>query len=368
MTQPSTTSQPALKPVQSTRLILGTIASFLKTIIGAYALSVILQLVLRFLIGEQVNWIAFFNTFAHLLWIPALILLPLCLLLRQWLLSALLLPAVAAFLLAYGPQFIPRAEEPPPGAETLELLTYNLFARQGDFSVIDAVIRDADADIVALQEISLQARNRFPEAFSDLYPYTAFYATGHATAGMGLMSRYPITEETFWQSDYVPFPLGFLRATLDIDGTPITLYNAHPTHPGMAGSFFDPTNRGREIADLLNRAAQDTGIVLLAGDFNMPDQSEDYAEITRQYQDAYHEVGWGMGWTFPDKNGGTPGVYNVTSLADLIPIFPILRLDYVFYRGSIQALQAEVWPTSGTSDHHPLWVQLEINPTPDQAE
>lgn len=341
------------------RLLIGVLKYFFKAMIGAYALSVIGQLLLRFLVGEQLTMVAFFNTFAHLLWMPALILLPICLIFRQWRLSAMLIPAVAAFLITYGPQFIPR--EPPTLAqgEPVRLLTYNVLAQQTEFELTEAIINDIDADIVAMQEISMAGRDTFPDMFADVYPYRAFYATYFTTQGMGLMSRYPILEETFWQSDFVPSPLGFMRVVIDGPDGPLTIYNAHPSHPGMGGSFFDPRYRGLEIADLLDRARDEDGPVILIGDFNMPDLSSDYAAITAEYTDAYRTVGWGMGWTFPDAAGGFPGVLNVVPLPRrMVPVFPFLRLDYVFYRGSIQATQAEVWRTSGQSDHHPLWVDV----------
>ncbi len=39
---------------------------------------------------------------------------------------------------------------------------------------------------------------------------------------------------------------------------------------------------------------------------------------------------------------------------------PLARIDYVFHSEGLRAVEAHVWPTSGYSDHHPLFVQLAI--------
>jgi len=346
----------------SARYWLGVAGYLLRALIGAYGLSVLLHLILNLLIGERWLLIALFNTFAHLLWIPALVLLPLSLLLRQWRLAVLLIPAVAAFLVNYGGQFIPRDATVRAAQAELTLLTFNVMAQRDNFDAITALIREADADIVVLQEISQTAAEALPRLLADTYPHADFHARANPTAGMGLLSRYPIQSAEYWRPvELVPQPLGYQRATIILDGPPLTLYNAHPSHPGMVpGAFFDPTYRGIEIRDLLSRAADATGSVILAGDFNLPDLTDDYAAITARYQDAYKEAGWGLGWTFPDATGGPPPQLARLPVGQLVPIFPVLRLDYVFYRGDLRATAAEVWPTSAGSDHRPVRVRFAL--------
>jgi vancomycin resistance protein VanJ len=316
-----------------------------KILVDSYGLSVSGFLVLRFLIGEQWVWIAFFNTFAHLLWIPALFLLPLFLLLRRWLSVALLILPVVAFIFSYGGQFIPRTNTPPRDAQTFTLLSYNLLANGAPPEQRFAVIRSLNADIVALQEISSEMASALQREFAAVYPYMALHPVANqGTAGQGILSRYPILEDEFWRFDWLYIPLGHQRVVLEIGGTPVTLYNLHPTHPGMAASdtFFDPSQRSREIGALLTRIQNEKGAVLLAGDFNMPDLSADYAKVTQHFGDAYRAVGWGMGWTFRSR----------------LPL-PLLRLDYVFYNEFFQPISARVGDHGG-SDHAALWVELAL--------
>src|SRR5688500_13997018 len=87
--------------------LLHAFRNFYIAMTGAYGLSVVLFLLGRVMIGQQWLVIEFFNTFAHLLWIPALLLLPITLLMREWRVALLLVPAILMFGLVYGRQFIP---------------------------------------------------------------------------------------------------------------------------------------------------------------------------------------------------------------------------------------------------------------------
>ena len=324
------------------KLLRGTLMMLFQSMVGAYGLSVIAFLLLHFSVGESWRLVAFFNVFAHLLWLPSLLLLPLSLLLRAWLPALLLVPAVLAFGLTYGQQFLPRNPDPSQGP-TLTLLTYNLLAGRGSYDESIAIIRAADAEIVLLQEVGFPIAAQIEAQLSDLYPYMALHPQAEQTAGQGILSRYPIEADTYWRYDWLRFALGHQRAEFTLNGQTITLYNLHPTHPAMSGSFFDPRNRELEIAALLAEMAEIETPIILGGDFNLTELSDDYAAITARYRDAYRDAGWGLGWTFPRWG---------------LPVPPFLRIDYVFSSPAIRALEARVIDAYGSSDHHPLLVRL----------
>ncbi len=104
----------------------------------------------------------------------------------------------------------------------------------------------------------------------------------------------------------------------------------------------------------VERAQHDSGPIIIVGDFNMTDQSDDYKLITSHYLDTYREVGWGLGFTFPDFTfaSASPVPHN------LLPLRPVVRLDYLFHNTSIQALDAHVWNSSGGSDHRPVFAEF----------
>lgn len=326
-------------------VVIGGIARVLG---AAYGLNVLLFLLANWLIGEENSLLlAFFNTFAHLLWLPTVLLLPVFLLRRDGLVSALLLPGALAFLLTYGAQFVPRSPAVPEDGLPLTVLTYNLLYGNRDDATTLAILRDSDADIIALQELDTHHAPLIEAALSDVYPHMALHPR-NGTHGQGLLSRYPIVVDDYWQHDFVPLPLGHQRAELVLpDEQRIVVYNVHPVHPGMSNSFFNPTFRSRELAALLERILAEEAPLLWVGDFNMPEQSADYGAITAHFQDAYRQVGWGMGWTFPAWER-TPS--------------PFLRLDYVFLSPHWRVMEARVGSRSGGSDHYPLLVEAVVLP------
>lgn len=357
--QPTTQQPRPHQPPSTLFYLFGILRRLLQAMIGAYGLTVTLNLLLRWMMGDSMTIVALQTTFAHLSWLPALILLPLALLLRWWLVGAFLLPAVLSFTLTYGGQFLPRAVAAPADAPTFTLLTYNLLANDRDYNASIEIIRQADADIINLQEISQQGGAIIESTLEEMYPYRAVHPQGQGTAGQGVLSRFPITDDNYWRYDWLPYPLGHQRVELEIDGQTIVLYNAHPTHPGMAGNFFNHRYRDREVTDLLERVANETNPVIMAGDFNLTDLSDAYEQIRLSLNDAYRSAGYGMGFTFP--SGASVGTYlGAESVLDQLSIPLMLRLDYVFYDAHFQALDAQVIPQSGGSDHHPVWAELAL--------
>jgi vancomycin resistance protein VanJ len=324
---------------------------------GIYALSLTVFLVLRAAIGERLPVIALINLFLHLLLMPAFILLPLSILYRRWWITLNLAIACVVFLSSYGVFFTPRSMAAVPSAATLKILTYNLHAEAKDLDGMIAVIRASGADIVALQEVSAAATSRFSKDLAQLYPYQALHPQRYANAGQGVLSRYPLVADQYWRNSRPPDSLGHQRVEVDLSGTTITVYNFHTLRPVMRGLSFDDQSRRIDVTDLLDRTEKDSGPILAVGDFNMTDQTEDYHRITAQFSDTYREVGSGMGFTFPDADPVTPTTQKIRRLIQ----FPLLlRLDYVFHNDAFQPVEAVVWPDSGGSDHHPLFVRLAL--------
>jgi len=336
------------------RLRKGRLSRLFFGVVGIYGVFVMLALILRLTVGEQWQVVSRLNNALHLLIMPALILLPLCLFARRFRLALLMLPACVTFVTVYGIMFIPRSVSVSEDAQKISLLTYNLQAEQDLLDPMVQNIRDAQADIVALQEMSGAAAERFEAEFADSYPYRALHPEPNgAYHGRGILSRYPIIEDYAWPVEY-PIPVRLQRAEIDINGTPLTLYNMHapPQYPLFNGPY-DVQPRKQQIADLLRMAGEDEGAVILLGDFNTTDLDENYVRITAQFRDTFREVGWGLGFTNPDWWHDNP-----RRGPSFIPMYH--RIDYVFHNDSLQAVQARVWPSSGGSDHRPLVVVLAL--------
>ncbi|MFN8374462.1 MAG: endonuclease/exonuclease/phosphatase family protein [Anaerolineae bacterium] len=340
-------------------LLLRVFGNLFTALSGAYGLSAAGFLGLRALVGEASGVIGFLNNFLHLLLLPALVLLPVWTLLalakrRVWALLLVLtqLPAALTFLQAYGVRFLPRASA---GNAAFAVLTYNLHAEQQDVSGMIAVMRESGADVVAVQELSAFAAEALRAGLQDVYPYLALYpGAARPTHGQGILSRYPILEEAYWQNNELPNTMGHLRALIDLNGARVAFYNTHPIHPGMTGSFYNDQTRGAEINIVLERAARESVPVVILGDFNMGEWSDDYGRITARFVDVYRAVGYGLGLSFPEwsRADTLPGFR-----ARALPLPPILRLDFVFV-GRLRPVEARVWHTAGGSDHYPVFVRL----------
>lgn len=318
------------------RLLARVLRNTLQALIGSYALSLTGFLALRAITGDSLPLVAILNSYVHLLLILSPLALILALVLRNQLLLVLLALPVLTFALDYGGQFIPRSAAQAADQTELRLMTYNLLRSNPNTDVTTAIIRQSGADVIALQELTPPQAEAFKAALSDLYPYQAFHPQ-EGFSGQGVLSRYPILSDEFWQ-----IHLGHQRVELEIEGKRVALYNAHPIHPFIGGfpNFYRPGDRANEIEVLLTRTAAESIPVLLVGDFNLSDQESLYQQITARFGDAYRQVGWGMGFTFP-----TIGL-------------PLARIDYVFHSAAFTPLEARVLPDGGGSDHLPLWVKL----------
>lgn len=325
-------------------------------LVAFYGVVVCLMLVLRAVGDGESTLIAAINVSITLLLMPALLLFPLCLVLRRWWLSAILVVPFLAYMIYYLPFFVPRSVTLPENAPRLRLLTYNLHAESLLVNEMANIIRDANADIVALQEMSPNASAFFDKQLADIYPYRALYPAPDGTPyhGRGLLSRYPINESKAWPVEY-PIPVRLMRAVVDMNGTPITIYNFHapPSYP-IYGQGFDIHPRGQQIKDILAMIVQEQGAVLFMGDFNTNDTDVNYPRIVARMQDTYREVGWGMGMTGPD--------WSHPQSQEGLPFIPIhQRMDYIFHNRFFLPVEAHVWATSGGSDHRPIFAVLAIN-------
>ncbi len=316
-------------------------------IVGAYGLNVSLLLIARAIVGERWNIIGLMNSYLHLLILPAVILLPISLILRRrWLVIELAAPFFF-FISIYGGQFLPRSLAAPAEAPRLRVLSFNINKDNQHTTDVIEIIKTTDADVVAIQELSPWMASSFDDQLAALYPYRAFHPQTDFS-GQGMLSRFPLSDDTFWQIN-----LGHQSTQIDLNGQPISFYNVHPVHP-LRGLHFDGISRAEEVDEILSRTTSINDPLLIAGDFNMTNLSDDYARVANRYGDTYQQVGWGMGFGFPNF----ANAFNIKYLP------PIARIDYIFHDEHFQPLEMQVLPTSGGSDHYPVVATFALIDTP----
>lgn len=307
------------------------IAHTFRALTGAYGLSVTGFLILRLLVDERWQVIALFNSLIHLLALGGVVLLVVCLLLREFRLSLLLMPALLAAGIWYTADFLPK-ETPPTTPDALQIITYNVLSWRSNPEAVAAVLRDSGADVIALQEVGQDHAAYFEAALSDIYPELRYVAGGDISGKM-LFSRHPITGyETLETSNFT-----HQRVQINFNDQPVTVFNIHTVMPVPVR--FD--ERNDEIALILAQAEQTDGAVIIAGDFNMTPQADPYDDITARYADAFTQAGQGFGFSF--------------MLFDV----PLARIDYVFYDdAAFSAAEARLLDIDTGSDHRPLRVIL----------
>jgi len=166
---------------------------------------------------------------------------------------------------------------PPARRRSLKLLTYNLLADPADADIrIDSLlrtIREADADIIALQEAAPWFVERLRrEPWARDYHFTLSEGESRAAGGLVIVSRLPIIEKT-----YVPLAgrqrRGFLLARVRDGGRALAVGTVH-----LESFLEDGPVRARQLETVFALLRRHPDAILM-GDFNFGD--DDVSETSR---------------------------------------------------------------------------------------
>ena len=202
------------------------------------------------------------------------------------------------------------------------------------------VLRDSEADIIGLQEITAGQAEALDTMLADVYPYRVLY--GEGIPGKGFLSRYPIIETRRLRL----FPnRPDLWGEIEVEGGKLEVVNGHPWPPRAHrdGYYQGPETR-EHIRQLLALATSGRPTIVL-GDFNFTRRNSAYAEFAGAgLTDAFREAGKGHGGTLPVHVSG-------------IPLSPVLRVDYILRSAHFRTQEAWVGKSTG-SDHRPVLARL----------
>ncbi|TCC32460.1 hypothetical protein E0H50_19980 [Kribbella sindirgiensis] len=242
---------------------------------------------------------------------------------------ALLVPALVWGLM-FGNLLVPG--KGGGGAYDLRVLTHNVDAANPDPEKTAQDLIAADADVMALEELTSSDLKIYKAAFAKLYPYQVSRDT------VALWSKYPVVETK-------SVDVGFkwtraLRAEVSTPEGKVAVYVAHlaSVRVGTSGFTSDQRNDtikalGRQIAD-----EQLAGVIVM-GDFNGTANDRSLAPLTAGLRSAQGAAGTGFGFTWPSK-------------------FPMARIDHILVRG---VTPTKAWVMSSTgSDHRPVVAELRI--------
>ena len=231
---------------------------------------------------------------------------------RSWLAAGVAFLLVALTVLIRLPQFTGPQRAPGPTVP-IRVVTANLMEGAADPDALIGIAR-ADADVLMVQELTAELAGRLRQLDAD-FPYRAVDARP-AASGVGIWSRYPIT-----QSARDPgYQLGVVTASLRVPGaaSEVTVMAVH-----LVGPWPQPIDGWRrEIAALprtLAAAARSAGngAVVVAGDLNATADMKPFRQLLGGgFRDAAEQSGAGLLRTYPSNRSAPPliGIDHVLTL------------------------------------------------------
>jgi endonuclease/exonuclease/phosphatase family metal-dependent hydrolase len=235
------------------------------------------------------------------------------------------------------------APEIPP---TIRVLTYNIHHGVGldeqlDLARIAALIKEQQADIVALQEVDRgverTAKRDLAAELAALTGMNVFFGPNirhqGGDYGNAVLTKFPIKLKRNSPLTMVGQgeQRGVIQLMLDVHGRDVLFMNTH------LDSRKDEAERNvsaDELAQLATVAGKTP--VILCGDFNTAPATKAYAKIKTVLADAWELAGKGFGFTIPVEA-------------------PRRRIDYIWISAAtIEPVQMKVL-RSTASDHLPLF-------------
>ncbi|HVE92920.1 MAG TPA: endonuclease/exonuclease/phosphatase family protein [Actinomycetota bacterium] len=232
----------------------------------------------------------------------------------------------------YGPLFFP--QRTPPRVSPLRVLAINQYFGNPDTTGVLRLLRSAQADVVAIQELSHVSARAIPERLSKLYPHQSLHPDDGAF-GFGLLSRIPFDEPRPPQRD---FGTCFCQEVTLHDARRTRVVNVHTFPPGASLTGLRTEHQEQTMAILRRKAAQARGPTVMLGDFNFSDRHRFYRGMRRSLGDSHRDAGWGFGFTW------------------MAPV-PVVRIDYVFHSRHFTTRRFQTRSTHG-SDHRHVWAEL----------
>ena len=291
-----------------------------------------------------------------------------------WITVAALLPA-----LLYTELFVKIGNNEAPQKEGIKLsvASYNTgmfsssskkLTRGECRQEIGKFLKSEDPDIVCLQEFFAEDYTQADTLFGQ-YPhrhYHLFKARNGKLFGNIILSKFPIKDK-----GRLSFPGSTnLAIFADIEhyGRTLRVYNNHlesydvsftalakkfgsqehlsreeltqdivETHGKMKNTFIKRSEQVDRILEDINNSAHRT---IICGDFNDTPMSYTYYTLAKHHKDTFEEAGSGFGATF-------------------IPVWPLLRIDYLLVPTDSECIRHSVHKTE-LSDHYPVSAEVII--------
>ena len=257
---------------------------------------------------------------AYTPYVAAATIIPLAvaLFLRSWLAAEAVALAGLLLLAAILPRVDGGAEAAEPGSVELRVVSANIYRGKADLGELMEIVRDTDADVLSIQELTPEAMSRLDRlGLRRLLPYRAQVVAGEYFGG-GIFSRYPLRDldpiETLPRLQSTGDLLAMPRAIVAVPRARwVDVVAAHPYAPtrGDVGAWEDGL-------DALPAAGEGPGpLGALIGDFNATLDHGSFRDLlNRGYRDAGEVTGEGLEPTWQGRGSLLPPVTIDHVLAD----------------------------------------------------
>ena len=318
----------------------------------SYCAFLLCYFILRLIFWDRLWIVAFIGTFTPLIFLPTLFLplLAFSIIKNRWF---SIISSIACILLVswlHVKYFSPESTSLTDSHPSLKILSHNVGWYTTKSPTLVKLIEGEQPDIVFLQETVRPHRKRVFNVLKTDYSYQI------DTPPVGILSKYPIVSSEILH--LANHPETQQRAIINFNQQEIVIYNMQATGPWVKLYKILPflripvykyKQRFPEIQDLVKRIKQETLPVIVAGDFNMTDESQDYDSVQKVLQDTFLKSGFGFGFTWPH------GLF--VKRFNLKLNHPVCRIDYIWYSKHWGAKYSSVLEST-ESDHLPVAAEL----------
>jgi endonuclease/exonuclease/phosphatase family metal-dependent hydrolase len=280
--------------------------------------------------------------------VPLLILLPLAAFNNY----RLLIPLFLGALIVSGPFMGLNLGIGKPGnvgTPVIRIITCNIDSGSFNADAFSSFIKEASADIVALQESPREVRSMFklPSGWNSIQD-----------GELAVFARFPLKQGKTYETMHPPHKwprTSLLECIIQAPGGDLAFYTLHLPSPRYGLQHVldrrtvislsrknlldsETVNRWGSAREIQNIIASQPLPVIVAGDFNMPVESSIYREVWKGYTNSFSKTGSGYGWS---------------ERASVLGIPLSVRIDHVLTGKGLTPRLCEVGPDVG-SDHLPV--------------
>jgi vancomycin resistance protein VanJ len=327
-----------------------------KILAYSYSLFIIGYFLLRLIFWDRLWIVALINTFLPLILLPTFLLpiLGFAIVKKRWFSIISAIGCIILISWLHIKYFSPAPINSTDSQPSIKIFSNNLGWYSTQSPTLVKLIEQEKPDIIFLQEIVQQHIKRAFTSLKADYPYQI------GIPPVGILSKYPIvSNEILYLAGH---PEAQQRAIINFNQQEIVIYNMESSGPWLKQHKILPfikipvyiySKRLPEIQDLVQRVEKETLPVIVAGDFNMTDDSQDYDIVQKIMQDSFRKSGFGFGFTWPH---GWP-LKLLLKTSNLKLNYPLCRIDYIWHSKHWGSKSSSVLEATG-SDHLPVGAEL----------